>query len=228
METKMMKSVFRAFFGILIFSTSVSYALDFSSEQSPVPISDNQIGIGRRNVKLPAGEWHFISHLKGAVRQEGNATIPTHTGYIARVHEQKFVMGVVLEMAENNNQVRSWNNEPCKEEGRLLKSELNGNVLTPECIVMNRRANHLKGASGPFFTPAMNWLEEKKIEAIGPVYDIHYSRYSGSGHGRVRFFIPVNQFKNQEAAVAWANGIPEVFKGFFEHKTREVEIPAIQ
>jgi hypothetical protein len=224
----MMKKTFPVIAGLSFLLASPSYALDYSSETAPVAISDNQIGIGRRVIKLPAGEWHFISHAKGAVIQPGNATIPTHTGYIIQVQDQKFLMGISLEMPENNNQVRSWNNEPCKEEGRLLKSELSGSFATPECIVMNRRANHLKGASGPFFTPAMNWFEGKKIENIGPIYDIHYFRYSGSGHGRIRFFIPVNQFKSQDAAVAWANTVPEVFKSFFEQKTREVEIPPIQ
>jgi hypothetical protein len=223
-----MKQIYRAIIGLTLFSASAVHALDYSSEVAPIVVSDGKVGIGRRNVTLPAGEWHFVSHLKGAVRHEGNATIPTHTAYIIKVQDQKFVMGIVLEMPENNNQVRSWSNEPCKEEGKLFKSELSGNFTTPECIVVNRRANHLKGASGPFFTPAMNWFDEKKIADIGPVYDVHYSRYSGSGHGRIRFFIPVNQFKTQDAAVVWATSIPEVFKGFFEQKTREVEIPPIQ
>jgi hypothetical protein len=224
----MHKAMFGASVGLTIFSGSPCFGLDYSAEVAPVAISDSQIGIGRRSVKLPAGDWHFISHVKGAVTQEGNTTIPTHTGYFIRTQDQKFVMGIVLEMPENNNQVRSWNNDPCKEEGKLLKNAFGGNFSTPECILMNRRITHLKGATGPFFTPAMNWLEEKKIEGIGPVYDIHYSRYSGSGHGRVRFFVPVNQFKTQDAAIAWANSIPETFKSFFEQKTREVEIPVIQ
>jgi hypothetical protein len=223
-----MKLIFSAIFGLTLFSASAVNALDYSSETAPILIPDSKVGIGRRNVALPAGEWHFISHFKGAVRQEGNATIPTHTAYFIKVQDQKFVMGILLEMPENNNQVRRWSNEPCKEEGKLFKSELNGNIATPECIVVNLRANHLKGASGPIFTPAMTWFEDKKIENIGPVYDVHYSRYSGSGHGRIRFFIPVNMFKNQDAAVAWATSIPDVFKGFFEQKTREVEIPPIQ
>jgi hypothetical protein len=144
------------------FASSVA-ALDYSREAPPVVINDARVSVGNRTVKLPEGEWEYLSYFKG--RQsvlQGNVGIPWHLGYFAKSTGSKFDMGFSLTIAEGTNQMRRWDADPCKADGLLFKSELDKTFNFPDCILVNRRASHLLGEVSQFLVPAKSWLEKNK------------------------------------------------------------------
>jgi len=204
-------------------------AIDYSKVDPPIPVTDRQVGIANRIVKLPVGTWIYIaratSHAK--LTESVGPAIATHWGYFADVRDGVFRVGIAMELPEQTLQVRSWQDEPCKDEGKVFKSTLDGSVLLPECLLVNRRDGHLKGSRNTFYASAASWLEANNVSFGGPVYDIFYSRYSGTGHGRIRVFVPVGAFPDERAAIEWAKGIPPRFKEFIEWSESTASLPAL-
>jgi hypothetical protein len=209
-------------------ASNLALAFDFARESPPQSVTDGRIGIGSRAVKLPDGQWSYLSYLKGQQSTRGgNAPIAWHTGYFAKTTASKFDMGLIFTLAEGNNQMRGWDADPCKAPGVLYKKELDSTFSFPDCILVNRRMSHLEGGVRPLLQPAKVWAENKQIEAIGAVYEIDYSRYAATGYGRIVLFIPVAKFPDEASAIEWAKNVPERFRGLFENRVKEVEFPTL-
>jgi hypothetical protein len=224
-ENEMKVFVSTAMFFLCIYTSNVAQALDFSREPPTAAVTDKTISVAGRSVKLPDGEWFYLSHFKGQIRQEGNSNIPWHSGYFVKTIGSQFHLGLILALPEGSRVVPSWNDEPCKFEGLVFKSELNATVLFPECLIVNRRAGHLQGELRPFLRPVKDWVEKKQIEPIGAVYEIFYAQYSATGFGRISLFIPVGKFKDDESAIEWAKSLPQRFRALFENRAKDAELP---
>jgi hypothetical protein len=210
------------------FLSDIALALDFSVEAAPQSVTDGRIGISGRAVKLPDGQWSYLSYLKSQQSTRGgNAPIAVHTAYFAKTTASKFDVGLIFTLADGTNQMRSWDADPCKSPGLLYKKELDSTFNFPDCVLVNRRMSHLEGQVRPLLQPAKAWAEGKQIEPIGAVYEIDYSRYAATGFGRLVLFIPVAKFADDASAVEWAKNVPERFRGLFENRVKEVDFPTL-
>jgi hypothetical protein len=213
---------------VIMWASSGLMALDFSREAPPAVIVDGRVSVGNRTVKLPEGEWTYLSQFSGRQpTMQGNAPVPWHSGYFAKATSNKFDVGFILLIAESNNLMRGWDADPCKSEGLLFKNEFDKTFNFPDCILVNRRPSHLLGDVRPFMQPAKMWLEKNQIEPIGPVYEITYARYAATGFGRINLFIPVAKFKDEASTIEWAKSVREQLKSLFDNQVKEVALPTL-
>jgi hypothetical protein len=211
-----------------IYTSNIALALDFSREAPPAIVTDGSASVGSRSVKLPSGEWTYLSHFSGKQSTlQGNAPVPWHSGYFAKATGNRFDIGLILTIADSNNLMRGWDADPCKSEGLIFRNEFDKTFAFPDCVLVNRRLSHLLGDVRPFMQPAKLWLEKNQIEPIGAVYEIVYARYAASGFGRISLFVPVAKFKDDASAIEWAKRVREQLKGLFENQLKEVELPTL-
>jgi hypothetical protein len=217
-----------AFFLIGVYMSNAALALDISRDTPPSVVTDNRVGVGNRTLKLPEGEWSYLSKFSGTQStSRGNAPVPWHSAYFAKATANRFDLGLTLNISESNNLMRGWDADPCKSDGLIFKNEYDKTFAFPDCILVNRRSSHLLGEVSPFMQPAKAWLEKNQIEPIGAVYQITYSRYAATGFGNINLFIPVTKFKDDASVIEWAKNVREQLKGLFDNQTKEVELPTL-
>lgn len=203
-------------------------ALDFSITEPPKPVSDAEISVRDATVRLPPGQWTYVAHVKTESSDPGmNTSIPVHTGYFAELSEGKFRAGVVLMLPEARLVTTRWSSDICEAEGTLYKDGFDGSVREPECLVVHRRNSHLTARTSAFYVQAQEWMKLNGMAPIGPVYEIVYSRYSLTGHGLIRAFVPINTFATREAAVEWAKQLRTHLKTFIERRSSRAELPPL-
>jgi hypothetical protein len=212
----------------LSFSATAS-ATDYGKTIPPAAISDGVVTIGSRTVKLPPGNWSYVSYVRGTMTSTSTrfVNVPVHTGYFANVTDKRFQLGIVLNLPEYTQTFYSWNSDPCNIEGNVYKDKLDTTVSFPECIVINQRTDLHKDTSGLLYPPVDEWLDKQNVDRSGSIYDIWYMHYSSTGQGRVRFFVPASKFSDQQAAIDWAKKLPDDLKLFFQGRTQEATLRSV-
>ena len=195
-------------------------AIDYSKINPPAEVADGIVAVGSRAVKLPPGNWTFVSYVRSNYSIPSKfIEVPLHTGYFANVRDGRFHLGFVLELPEYSFHMTAWTNDSCNVQGEVFKSTLDSNALFPECIIVNRRNALHRNTTGSFYPPVTAWLEQQKVDQSIPIYDIWYMHYSRIGQGRIRLFVPVSMFHDQQAAIDWAKKLPSEFEAFFQGRS---------
>ncbi len=202
-------------------------ALDFSKTPPVVEISDGQVSVGSRTVKLPPGHWTFVSYAAGRYRNLGGNSTPRHTGYFADAEPKRFHAGLVVELGEIALRSNQWDGEPCKADANVYKSTLDSTPLFPQCLLVSKWPSLHKAATAGFYKPVSDWLAQQGIDQSVDVIDIRFLHYMATGQGLIRVFVPASAFATPQAAVDWAKALPPLFGPFLEGRTSEVTLPAL-
>lgn len=217
-------------FGILAAMAGSAHAIDATQSTPPQAIGDNQLTIGSRTLRLPAGNWNLVAQHQGTITNT-KSTQPIGKSWRVYALDAKdgvFVNGIELNLTESSVATSGWAPEPCKAQGYLFMDDFNSGFKTPECLLVFKRAGHLtRSASGDFYPQASNWLANQKIKSPGPVYEIMYVKYASNEFGQVRLWVPVSSLPSDDAAVAFAKGLPEQLRRFSERRDQEATLPTL-
>lgn len=216
--------------GLVAGSAHPVWAIDVVETAPPQVVGNNQLTIGNRTLRLPEGAWNFVAKKKGVVimTTRNDAVIgTTYHAYAMDVRNGRFHNGVELLLPEYSFNASGWKPEPCKKEGYLFMDDFDSGYKTPECLLIYKRASHLARPSGEFYPQAAQWAAKGGIKLPGAVYEITYIKYATNDYGVVRVWLPADQVADDEAVVAWARGLPERLKRFFERREDEAFLPPI-
>ena len=136
-------------------------ALDIAKTSPVAEVTDGQVSIGSRTLRLPPGTWTYLSHSQGRYTSDGVNATARHTGYVALAQDKQFRAGIVLEMGEMPLRSSQWNDEPCKTDGNLHMARLNSTPLHPECLRINRWPTLHRSATAGFYKPVSDWLVQQ-------------------------------------------------------------------
>lgn len=202
-------------------------ALDISKTSPVAEVTDGQVAIAGRAVRLPPGTWTYLSYAKGRYTTDGVNATERHTGYVALTQDKRFRAGIVLEMGEMPLRSNQWNDEPCKTDGNLHMARLNSTPLHPECVRINRWPTLHRAATAGFYKPVSDWLVQQGHNQSVQVYDITFNHYTATGQGVVRAFVPVSVFPNDQAAIDWGLSLPAHFRPLFQGRASEATLPPL-
>lgn len=202
-------------------------ALDITKASPVAEVTDGQVAIAGRTVRLPPGTWTYLSHAQGRYSSEGGRSTPRHTGYVALTQGKQFRAGLVIEMGEVPFPSSQWNDEPCKVDGHLYMSRLDSTPLFPECLKVNRWPTLHGSATAGFYKPVSDWLVQQGHSQATQVYDVWFNHYTATGQGVVRVFVPVSVFASNQAAIDWAMALPAIFRPLFQGRSGEATLPAL-
>ena len=203
-------------------------ALDVVATQPPAQVADQQLTIGNRNLKLPAGNWTYAAGADGSMKMSGITKVAPHrTAYAMDVRDGKMAMAVSLRLPLNSAVVTGWNEEPCKVEGALFKDDFNSGFTYPQCLLVFKRRTHLSVAStDSLYGPAQQWVSSQAIKT-GPVYEVFYVRFGSNDFGFVRVFVPTEQVADDAAIIAWAKQLQPSLQRLFENRDTQAALPAL-
>lgn len=202
-------------------------AADIATARPPQPIADGQVSVAGRTVKLPAGNWTYVSHLLGRYTTDSNNSMVYHVGYFASTAGTVFHGGVVVELGESRMPTRSWADDPCKREASVHKALLEPSPMFVECVLIDRRPSLHRGATSAFFKPVSEWLVQQGVDQSQAVYDVLYLHYKATGQGALRVYVPVGRVANEKALVEWALGLPERMRPLVQGSEREIALPPL-
>lgn len=191
-------------------------------------LTDQQLQIGSRTLRLPEGQWNYIAQSQGRVTHGGIQTVVnTYTVYAMEVQAGRMRSGLVLTLPEGGFSVSNWLSEPCKVEGYVYRDDFGGSFKTPECLLVYKRRSHLGGVVTGFYQQAQQWAQAQSVPLPGPVYEVVYTRYASTDYGSIHFFIPVKAVANDDAVVVWAQQLPAVLRRFFANFDSQAQLPLI-
>lgn len=210
--------------------TSVdAHAVDVIAVTPPQAITDNQLKIGGRVLQLPEGNWNFVAQKTGDVTNTNNNLKigTTFRAYAMNVKDSNFVAGIQLLLPEASFLTNGWRPEPCKVENVLYKNDFNSGFSTPECLIVFKRTSHLTRPTDEFYAQASRWAASEKIKFSGSFYEIFYTKYATNEFGNVRVWMPVSSVAGDEAAIAWAQTLPDRLKRLFEGRDSVAVLPSL-
>jgi hypothetical protein len=191
-------------------------------------LTDQQLQIGSRTLRLPEGQWNYIAQSKGSVTQGSIQKIAsTYTVYAMEAQGGRMRSGLVLTLPDGGFSATNWLSEPCKAEGYVYRDDFGGNFNTPECLLVYKRRSHLGGVAAGIYQQAQQWAQAQSVSLPGPVYEVVYTRYASTDYGSIRVFIPVKAVANDDAVVAWAQQLPAALRRFFANFDARAQLPLI-
>lgn len=204
-------------------------AVDVVATPPPQTIIDDQLTIGSRTLRLPGGNWSFVAQHKGVVINTANnrEVGTTYKVYAVDVKNGSFHNGVELRLPISSFYTRSWRPEPCKVDGFLFKDDFNSGFTTPECLTVYKKSSHLIRPSGDFYPQAGQWLSNQDVKQPGAVYEITYTKYATNDFGQIRLWVPVKNVAGDDAIIAWAQGLPDQLRAFFENRDSDAALSPI-
>jgi hypothetical protein len=204
-------------------------ALDVVQVVPPQTIADSQLKIGSRVLRLPEGNWNFVAQKRGDVTNTNNNVKigTTFRAYAMNVKDSDFVGGIQLLLPESSFFTNGWRPEPCKVDNVLYKNDFNSGFSTPECLIVFKRISHLRRPTDEFYSQASQWAVNEKIKLSGSFYEIVYTKYATNDFGNIRIWIPVSSVGGDEAAIEWAQTLPDRLKRLFEGRDSEAVFPSL-
>lgn len=204
-------------------------ALDVTQVVPPQAIVDSQLKIGSRVLRLPEGNWNFVAQKIGDVTNTNtNLKIgTTFRAYAMDVKDSDFRGGIQFLLPVASFQTISWRPEPCKVDNVLYKNDFNSGFSTPECLIVFKRTSHLRRPTDEFYLQASQWAVNEKVKVAGSFYEIVYTKYATNDFGNIRVWIPVSSVAGDEAAIAWAQTLPDRLKRLFEGRDSEAVFPSL-
>jgi hypothetical protein len=193
-------------------SSLTAFAVDIATANAPTEITDRQLSIGPRQLRLPSGDWHLASVREGQVTRAGITKVAsTQQAYAVRLIDKKWRGSVFFRASEQGTGTRGgWAVEPCKEEATIYKDDFNSGYRLPECLFVKKRTSHLRNPNGAFYEKAQEWFKESNVALpSGSVYEISYQRFATNAYAIVTVILPSSQTIGDEAVIAWARGLPE-------------------
>jgi hypothetical protein len=210
--------------------TSSCWALDVATASLPAAITDRQLSIGGRNLRLPSGDWHLVSRLKGlsTSNQGTTAKSTTYQAYAVRIVDGKWRGSVYYRAPDSSAHVNGWAVEPCKDDNHIFKDDFNSGFKFPECLLVKKRATHLNNPTGSLYQDAVAWFKDNKIALpSGGIYEVAYYRFANNIYGTVIVFLPQTQTAGDEPIIAWAQGLPERIRLMAEGRSDDATLPEL-
>ena len=203
-------------------------ALDVAQVVPPQAIADNQLKIGNRVLRLPDGGWNFVAQKMGDVTNTNtNLKIgTTFRAYAMDVKDSDFRGGIQLLLPVASFFTNGWRPEPCKVDNVLYKNDFNSGFSTPECLMVFKRTSHLRRPTDEFYSQASQWAVNEKVKVSGAFYEIVYTKYATNDYGNIRIWIPVSSVVGDEAAIAWAQTLPDRLRRLFENRDSDAVLPS--
>lgn len=207
--------------------SSMAHALDVAQGTLPALISDRQLTIGDRSLKLPSGDWHLIARTEGASTANSGITKKSTTfqAYAVRLVDGKWRGSVYFRAPVSSAHVNGWAVEPCKDDANIYKDDFNSGFKFPECLLVKKRNSHLRNATTQLYVDAAAWFATNKITAPASVYEVAYYRFATNIYGTVIVFLPQNQTIGDEPVIAWAKGLPEKLRLMTEAREDVATLP---
>lgn len=222
------KNWFVAFIGCGVMVTS-SWAVDVATSTLPAAVTDKQLTIGGRNLRLPSGDWQLIARQEGAVTSQGGITkkSTTYQAYAVRMIDGKWRGSVYFRAPISSGGNTGWNVEPCKDDSNIYKDDFNSGVKYPECLLVKRRAGHLGSGSSGIYEQAHQWFIQNKVALPSAVYEIAYYRFASNIYETVIVFLPRSQTTGDEPVIAWAQGLPDRVRQMAEGRSDDATLPEL-
>lgn len=209
---------------------SSSWAVDVATASLPTAVTDRQLSIGGRNLRLPSGDWHLVSRLKGlSTSNQGiTAKSTTYQAYAVRIVDGKWRGSVYYRAPESSSHVTGWAVEPCKDDSNIFKDDFNSGFKFPECLLVKKRNAHLNNPTGSLYQDAVAWFRDNKIALpSGGIYEVAYYRFANNIYGTVIVFLPQSQTAGDEPVIAWAQGLPERIRLMAEGRSDDASLPEL-
>ena len=204
-------------------------AVDVTQVAPPQAIADNQLKIGSRVLRLPEGNWNFVAQKMGDVTNTSNNLKigTTFRAYAMDVKDSDFRGGIQLLLPLASFYTSGWRPEPCKVDNVLYKNDFSSGFSTPECLIVFKRVSHLRRPTDEFYSQASQWAVNEKIKFSGSFYEVVYTKYATNDFGNIRVWIPASSVAGDEAAIAWAQTLPDRLKRLFEGRDSEAVFPSL-
>ncbi|MDB5874819.1 MAG: hypothetical protein JWQ07_4261 [Ramlibacter sp.] len=202
--------------------------VDAVSTPLPAALPGRELAIGERTLQLPAGDWTLAARTQDGVRIAGESVAPMYTVYASDVQDGKVRWSVAVNLSAGSMAARRWSDEPCKVTGEMHKEDTGSTPGFPACLVIYKRRSHLAapGQSG-LYGQAREWMDTRSLKLAGPLYEVMYSRYSGTGFGWVRVFVPASEFGNDEEVLAWSRQLSPSLSHMFGNSETSAALPSL-
>jgi hypothetical protein len=216
-------------FALTIGYACSSWALDVATATLPAAVTDKQLSIGGRHLRLPSGDWQLIARREGAVTSNGGMSrkSTTYQAYAVRMVDGKWRGSVYFNAPVSSSSNAGWSAEPCKDDSNIYKDDFNSGFRYPECLLVKKRSGHLGPNSTGIYEQAHQWFTQNKVALPSAVYEIAYYRYASNVYGKITVFLPRSQTVGDEPVIAWAQGLPEKLRQMIEGRIDDATLPEL-
>ena len=207
------------------------YGAEFASLMVGQSIPPGTLEIGRFKVKLPDGNWIVASKAQ-RTGTSGTGSRPTMLSlFVAQVSASKVdAIITITTPAFTFNDIRQWNDDPCRVEGFLLRDTSNGNFRFPDCLFVKMFASSEFATSAGYYADAASWLSANGSQIPERLYRVHYSKYHGGDFLLLNGFVPAtasNLTAMPPTVEAWGRSAGDVIRKVVTGNSAEAALPTM-